>query len=68
MEIKYLDWNSNEFKRIFELLLAKLKDANNLVLKAAEQCLLSLSKTEEIRIFSKRLSPTSLNQLKAFCQ
>ena len=26
MEMKYLNWGSNEFKRIFETLLVKLKD------------------------------------------
>lgn len=67
MEMKYLDWGSNEFKRIFELLLLKLKDENGFVQKAAEQCLLSLSKVEEIRNFSKKLSIVNFNQLQAFC-
>jgi hypothetical protein len=26
MEMKYLNWGSNEFKRVFETLLVKLKD------------------------------------------
>lgn len=46
MEMRYVDWASSEFKKIFELLLNKLKDENGFVQKAAEQCLLSLSKVE----------------------
>jgi hypothetical protein len=45
-ETKYLNWASPEFKRLFELLLQKLKDENPYVQKAAEQCLLTLSRME----------------------
>lgn len=44
MELKYLNWSSAEVKKMFEHLLGKLKDENGFVQKAAEQCLLSLSK------------------------
>lgn len=67
MEMKYLNWGSGELRKIFELLLGKLKDENGFVQKAAEQCLLSLSKIEEIRGFSKRLPPAAMQQLKTFC-
>lgn len=46
MEMKYLNWGSGEFRKIFELLLFKLKDDNQYVQKAAEQCLLSLCKID----------------------
>ena len=36
--------------------------------KAAEQCLLSLTKVEELRQFSKKLTPNMFNQLKLFCE
>ncbi len=66
MEMKHLNWGSNEFKRIFETLLNKLKDENVYVQKAIEQCLLSLCKMEELRIFCKKLIPQHFQLLKNF--
>jgi hypothetical protein len=66
--MRYVDWSSALFKRIFELLLTKLKDENGFVQKASEQCLLSLSKVEELRKFSKTLNPVTFNMLRGFCE
>jgi len=68
MEMKYLNWGSNEFKRVFETLLIKLKDENMYVQKAVEQCLLSLCKMEELRAFSKKLIPQHFQLVKNFCE
>ena len=50
------------------MLLNKLKDENGFVQKAAEQCLLSLSKMEDLRNFSKKLAPAVFTQLRLFCE
>ena len=68
MEMRYVDWSSTLFRRIFELLLTKIKDQNGFVQKASEQCLLSLSKVDELKNFGKRLNPVTFNMLKAFCE
>lgn len=65
-ETKYLNWASPEFKRLFELLLQKLKDDNPYVQKAAEQCLLTLSRMEELKAFLKKLSPPFYNLYRIF--
>lgn len=68
MEMKYLNWSSPEFKKIVEELLARTKDESQYVQKAAEQCLVSICKYEEVRNFSKKLPPANYNVLKDFCQ
>lgn len=68
MEMRHLNWESKMFRQTFEHLLAKLKDENGFVQKAAEQCLLSLSKVEELRHFSKKLTPALFTQLRLFCE
>jgi len=45
-----------------------LRDDSGFVQKAAEQCLLSLSKAEDLRAFSKRLTPALFLQLRSFCE
>jgi hypothetical protein len=42
---------------MFEMLLQKLKDESPYVQKASEQCLLTLSRMEEVQAFSKKLTP-----------
>ena len=68
MEMKYLNWGSGEFRKIFELMLARLKDESQYVRKASEQCLLSLCKIDEIRSFSKKLQSSSFMALREFCE
>lgn len=66
-DAKVINWNSLEFKKVFEALLQKLKDGNAYVQRAAEQCLLTLSKLEPVTSFSKKLTPTHAGIYRLFC-
>ena len=66
-DAKVLNWASVEFKKVFEALLQKLKDGNPYVQRAAEQCLLTLSKLDQVTSFIKKLSPTHSGIYRLFC-
>jgi hypothetical protein len=68
MESKFLNWASSDFKRWFELLVDRLTDESPYVQKAAEQCLISLCKLDNVRGFSKRISQDYLALLRGFLE
>ena len=48
--------------------MQRLKDENQFVQKAAEQCLLTLSRLEEVQSFSKKLVPSFSALYRSFCE
>lgn len=66
LEARYFNWKSEETKRLLQQLTLKINDENLQIGKASAQCLLSLCRTEGIKLTANNLSIGFLHKLKDF--
>ena len=66
LEAKFFNWKSDESRKLLQQLSLKINDENIQIGKASAQCLLSMCRTEGIKITASMLSIGFLQKLKDF--
>ena len=66
LEARYFNWKSEQAKRLIQQLTLRINDDNLQIGKASAQCLLSLCRTQGIKITASGLSVGFLQKLKDF--